>query len=334
LYMDATLFTPTAGSNVIVNAGAFKPDFVWTKARSNAQDNFAIDSVRGGSSLLRVNTTAAENTSSVWINSFNSNGFTSDTATLLTTGYTTVAWQWQAGQGTNTSGTGTGGIINVTYSVSTTAGFSVVIYTGSGSNGTVTHGLGVAPSMITCKPRSAVDGWMSYHSALGNTKYIMLNTTAAAAVGSGAWNNTSPTSSVFSIGTSGNVNTNGVTMVAYCWAEIAGFSKFTSYTGNNSNDGPFVYCGFRPKFVMIKDANTNGAWIILDSNRATYNVAAPYLQPSSSAAEVTAYNQLDFLSNGFKLRADNANAGQNNVNGNTYIVMAYAENPFKNANAR
>jgi hypothetical protein len=200
--------------------------------------------------------------------------------------------------------------------------------------------LGVAPKMVIVKARSvAGSAWAVWHIAFvtaGGTDYLILNNTGAKnQYGSiDLWNNTVPSSSVISLGTQGTTNAAGATFVAYCWAEIAGFSKFTSYIGNNSADGPFVYTGFRPKFVMIKDANTVGAWIILDSNRATYNVAAPYLQPSSSAAEVTAYNQLDFLSNGIKIRANNADAGQNNVNGNTYIVMAFAENPFKNSLAR
>jgi hypothetical protein len=341
LYMDATTYTGTGTALNVVNQGQFKPDLVWIKSRNDTQYNVLQNSNTGAGKTLFSNTTGAETgNAGDFISSFNSNGFTVNTTylggtnnTVDTLNNTYVGWQWQAGQGSSSSNTS--GSITSTVSASTTAGFSIVTYTGTGANATVGHGLGVAPKMIIIKSRSAVANWPVYHSSLTSAAYYLrLDLTNAQANTANLWNSTVPTSSVFSLGNDSTPNTNGATYVAYCWAEIAGFSKFTSYTGNNSNDGPFVYCGFRPKFVMIKDANTNGAWIILDSNRATYNVAAPFLQPNITAAETTAYNQLDFLSNGFKLRADNANAGQNNVNGNTYIVMAFAENPFKNANAR
>ena len=335
-YMDATPFTATSGAQSIVNQGQFKPDWVWVKSRSNTQDNWVMDSVRGGQNLLRINTTAAEQTYSTpnFITSFNSNGFSTDTASLVTSGYTYVAWQWQAGQGTTTAGTGTGGITSVTQSVNTTAGFSIVTYTGSGTNGTVTHGLGVAPAMMIVKNRSSgSDNWTIYQKATSSTPQndYMFFTTAAKASASTVWQNTAPTSSVFSIGTSGTVNTNANNFVAYCWAEITGFSKFGSYTGNGSADGPFVFTGFRPKFILIKQSSSAGtSWIILDSSRSSYNVADLLLLPDSSGAEVTA-TSLDFLSNGFKLRSTD---GSRNTLSATYIYMAFAENPFKNSNAR
>ena len=338
-YMDATTYTGTGATATITNAASFKPDFVWTKARSAAIGHLLYDSVRGATKYLQSASTSTEGTGTDSLTSFNTNGFSvgADTSTtgVNQSGTTYVGWQWQAGQGSTSSNTS--GTITSTVSVNTTAGFSVVTYTGTGANATVGHGLGVAPKMIIAKGRGNVDNWPVYQASANAspaTGHLLLNTTAAFTSTSTTWNNTAPTSTVFTIGTDTRINQNTITYVAYCWAEIAGFSKFTSYTGNNSADGPFVYCGFRPKFVMIKDTNTAGAWIILDSNRATYNVAAPFLQPSTSAAEVTIYNQLDFLSNGIKLRANNADSGQNNVNGNTYIVMAYAENPFKNSNAR
>jgi hypothetical protein len=210
-----------------------------------------------------------------------------------------------------------------------------VTYTGTGANATVGHGLGVAPKMYIVKNRSAGStNWVVYHASLGATKWIELSQTTAAQTSSSLWNDTAPTSTVFSVGNAPAANGSTNSMVAYCWAAIAGYSAFTSYTGNNSDDGPFVYLGFRPKFVMIKDANAAGYWAIFDSNRATYNVVAPYLQAQSSAAEVTIYSNVDFLANGIKLRANNANSAQNNLSGNTYIVAAWAENPFKNSNAR
>jgi hypothetical protein len=334
--MDATLYTGNGANRSITNAASFRPDFVWGQARSFAYGSWLYDSVRGATKQIESFGTNAESTQSTMVTAFNSNGFNMGTDTAgNNSGTTYVAWQWQAGQGTNTSGTGTGGITNVTYSVSTTAGFSVVIYTGSGSNGTVTHGLGVAPKMIMVKNRTTAGGngiWRVYHTSLGGTKYINLNETTAATTGSTVWNNTDPTSSVFSVGTTGTVNDSGNNYVAYCWAEIAGFSKFTSYVGNGSTDGPFVFLGFRPKFVLMKNITTAGyAWQILDTSRNTYNVMNAQLFPNSSAAEDTTNVLVDYLSNGFKLR--NADGAQN-LSSNTYIVAAFAENPFKNSNAR
>jgi hypothetical protein len=327
--MDATLYTGTGASLSVTNTSAFKPDFVWVKGRSGATDHALYDSVRGTTKDLVSNSTAAETTQAQGLTAFGTNGFTVGTlAKMNTSAATYIGWQWQAGQGSTSSNTN--GSITSTTSVNATAGFSVVTFTktGTATTKTIGHGLGVAPSMIIAKARTAVDNWPVYHISNGATFYQELNTTIAKASGN-PWGNTTPTSSVFSIQDNGTAN-----WVAYCWAEIAGFSKFTSYIGNNSDDGPFVYLGFRPKFVMVKDANTAGFWVIFDSTRATYNVIAPYLQPQSSAADVTIYPNIDFLSNGIKLRANNANSAQNNINGNTYIVAAFAENPFKNSLAR
>jgi hypothetical protein len=336
-YMDATTFTATSGAQSIVNAGAFKPDLVWLKARV-AQNHYWVDSVRGGTSLLQGNITNAESIYSTpnWISSFNSNGFSSDTASLLTNAYAYVAWQWQAGQGSTSSNTD--GTVTSTVSASTTAGFSVVTFTAPNASSprTIGHGLGVAPKMVIMKYRSSSSsiGWVVYHSSMGATQYIVLNSTAAAVTSSIIWNNTAPTSTVFTIGSNYVPDAGLNTLVAYCWAEIAGFSKFGSYTGNGSADGPFVYCGFRPKFILLKCSSVVSTWLVLDSARSTYNVMAASLFPSTSGAEDSTYNQIDFLSNGFKMRADNANSWIGNVSGNTYIYAAFAENPFKNALAR
>jgi hypothetical protein len=197
---------------------------------------------------------------------------------------------------------------------------------------TVGHGLGVAPKMMIVKCRSNTQSWPVYHTTLGNTKYLMLNTTAAEVANIGMWNNTSPTSTVFTTGDSGFLWGSGFTYVVYCWAEIAGFSSFGSYTGNGSTDGPFIYTGFRPKFVMIKCTNDTINWLIWDSSRSTYNLTQLSLRPNLSDAEAdSSSNSIDILSNGFKIR----NAGNStNDTGRPYIYAAYAENPFKNANAR
>ena len=338
--MDATLFTATSGANTITNAGGFKPDLVWTKARSNAQSNYLVDSVRGGTSLLRSDTTGAESTftSPAWITSFNASGYSTDTASMITTGYTYVGWQWQAGQGTTS--TNTNGTITSTVSVNASAGFSVVTYTGISAAGTVGHGLGVAPSFIVVKDRSRAGwNWVCYHQSLGFGYALLLNSSIAAVSGTGNWNSTAPTSSVFSIGTGTgtyDANYNGDNFVAYCWTPIAGYSAFGSYTGNDSNDGPFVYLGFKPKFVMFKASSIGSAWIILDGVRDPYNVDQYGLAPNNSNAESTysGLAQADFLSNGFKIRANNTNIYWNNSSGSTIIYAAFAESPFKNSLAR
>jgi len=329
-YMDATLYTGTGASLAVTNTAGFKPDFVWGKDRAQAQSHLLFDSVRGVYNFLSSNSTSAESTNSTTLTAFNSNGFQLGTnATLNQSGISFVGWQWQAGQGSSSSNTS--GSITSTVSVNATAGFSVVTYTGTGANATVGHGLGVAPKMIIFKGRSTTFDWMVYHTSLGNTNYLRLNQTNASAASSSAFNNTSPTSTVFSLGDGSLGNQGSSTQVAYCWAEIAGFSKFGSYTGNLSNDGPFVYCGFRPKFIMIKSTGTANDWMIFDSARPSYNLTNLVLYADLSLAEGTGtiYDVIDILSNGFKIRGSN-----NAVNASgTLIFMAFAANPFKNSNA-
>jgi hypothetical protein len=329
--MDATLYTGTLLSNSITNAAAFKPDLVWVKGRSIVTNNKLTDSVRGVTKAIISNSTNAETTDTQGVTAFNTNGFTVGTDTTYNSlADTYVGWQWQAGQGSSSSNTN--GSITSTVSVNASAGFSIATFTGTGANGTVGHGLGVAPSMYIVKSRSAVGDWWVYHVSLGAGKAIFLSLTDAAASSTGYWNNTAPTSSVFSVGTAGGLNVNGVTQVAYCWAAIAGFSAFGSYTGNGSADGPFTYLGFRPKYVVIKRTNDISNWNIYDSSRSTYNVNTTWLNANLSDAESSAAAAIDFLSNGFKNRE--AGGGATNASGSTYIYMAFAENPFKNALAR
>jgi hypothetical protein len=331
-YMDATTYTGNNTTNVITNAAAFKPDFLWIKTRSaGAYNHHLMNSVTGATKHLISNSTGAEITDTS-VTSFNSNGFTLATdATYLETnqnGSTYVGWQWQAGQGSSSSNTS--GSITSTVSASTTAGFSVVTYTGTGANATVGHGLGVAPRVVLVKKRSATSSWVMYHGSLAATQRMILETTAGVATDASVWNSTAPTSSVFSLGNDAGVNGSSATFVAYCWAEIAGFSKFGSYTGNGSTDGTFVYTGFRPKYVIIKRTDGAGAWYVLDSVRNTYNVMNSYNEAQDPAAEGT-FTFWDFLSNGFKLRQS---ASAINGSGQSFIYMAFAENPFKHANAR
>jgi hypothetical protein len=208
-----------------------------------------------------------------------------------------------------------------------------VTYTGTGANATVGHGLGVAPKWVIVKARSAgAENWQVYSSSLTSAAYrLRLNATDAQDSQPTMWNSTAPTSTVFSVGTASGVNTSAVTYVAYCWAEIAGFSKFTSYTGNGSTDGPFIFLGFRPKYVLLKRTNSTGDWETYDTSRDLYNPEGQALFPNLSNAESSISPRIDLLSNGFKLRTSGAGI---NGSGDSYIVAAFAENPFKNANAR
>lgn len=328
-YMDATLFTGVGTGASVVNAAPFQPDFVWIKNRSNAANHAWFDTVRGGSKYLSSSLTNAEATDPQYITSFNSNGFTYGNA-LVTTGNTYVGWQWQAGAGSTSSNTS--GSITSTVSVNATAGFSIVTYTGTGANATVGHGLGVAPKMIICKCRGAASQWGVYHAYTDATPQnyaLLLNSTAAKELNSLYWNNTAPTSTVFSLGGSSAGNTSGQTQVAYCFAAIPSFSKDFSYTGNGSADGVFTYLGFTPKLILLKRTDTTGNWIMWDTVRNTYNVLGAELYPNLSNAEATA-TDLDVLSNGFKIRNTTAAF---NASGGTYVGFAWASNPFQNSNA-
>jgi hypothetical protein len=330
--MDATTYTGNGSTQTITNAGSFSPDLIWIKSRSNAYNNFLTDSVRGASKYLISNATDAEaDAGSAGITAFNSNGFSMGSGTALNANAATyVGWQWRGSDSSAVSNTA--GSITSTVSANTSAGFSIVTYTGTGSAATVGHGLGVAPSMMIFKDRtSGAQSWMVYHASLGNQAYLLLNLSNAVTTGSGVWNNTSPTSSVFSLGSpNNNCNASGDTYVAYCWSEIAGFSKFGSYTGNGSTDGVFVYTGFRPKWVMFKRTDSAAGWLMLDSSRNTFNVMNNQLYANASDAE-SGGATADFLSNGIKIRET---GGGTNASGGTYVFMAFAENPLKNSLAR
>jgi hypothetical protein len=242
---------------------------------------------------------------------------------------TYVAWQWKAN---GTGVTNTAGSITSTVSANTTSGFSVVTYTST--TGTVGHGLGVAPSMIIMKGRNVSDQWTVGHKDLNNGSSpwnygLPLNSNVGLQTNSGFWNNTAPTSTVFSQGSWDS----GYTKVAYCFAAVAGYSAFGSYVGTGTTDGAFVYCGFRPKYILWKNTGTDlNGWIVEDASRSPYNAAYQTLQPDDSGAQGSnTVNSVDFLSNGFKIRGTSANINQS---GKTIVFAAFAENPFKYANAR
>ena len=326
-YMAATTYTGTGSALTIantVNGISFQPDFVWVKGRSGATDHALYDSVRGVQKQVESNTTTAETTETTGLTAFGSTGFTVGAlAQMNTNAATYVGWQWLAG---TTSSSNTNGSITSTVSVGATQGFSVVTYTGTGANATVGHGLGVAPSMIIAKRRNGVQNWLVGSTALGWTKALNLDLADAPSTTITAWNNTAPTSSVFSIGTFFLAST----YVAYCFSEVAGYSKFGSYTGNGSTDGPFVFCGFRPRWIMIKRTDAVGDWQLRDTSRDPINGpnGNALLADVSSAEAATL--AIDYLSNGFKFR----DTGGFNTSSATYIYMAFAENPTKFSLAR
>jgi len=316
------------GSTQSITVG-FQPDWVWYKSRSSSVYNHGLfDSVRGVTKQLFSNTTGVEATYS-GVTAFNSGGFTvGSDAGGNESGGSMVAWNWRAGN--NAGASNSAGSTTSTVSANTTSGFSIVTYTGTGANATVGHGLGVAPSMVIVKARNDGSGydWNCYHISLGNTQYIALNTTAVASSAANLWNNTTPTSAVFSLTGQVAVNTSSILYVAYCFAEVAGYSKIGSYTGNGSSDGPFVYCGFKPRWILIKasSASSFGSWRIWDTTRNPYNVMKSELYPNLLNAEDSAQIGLDATSNGFKVRSTISGV---NGSGETLIFMALAESPFK-----
>jgi hypothetical protein len=335
-YMAATLYTGTGASQNIsnaVNGISMQPDLVWIKRRNAAYDHDLFDAVRGAGLSLYSSTTAAEG-SGEGQDSFNTNGFTvsGNHNRVNISGGTFAAWQWNAGGSTVTN---TSGSISAQVRANATAGFSVVTFTSTGSSGAVTvgHGLGVAPAMVITKERGAVGSWGVYHTGLTTpaSQYLNLQTTGAATTNTSYWGNTNPTSTVVTLG-NGTMMALNTTMVMYCFAPVAGYSAFGSYTGNGSTDGTFVYTGFRPKFVMFKRSSSTGDWGMWDTSRNTYNESTSRLSANSSAAELNqAATTIDILSNGVKFRTADSDI---NASGSTYIYMAFAEVPFKNSLAR
>jgi hypothetical protein len=316
------------GSSQSITNGGFQPDWVWTKTTNTAQDARLVDSVRGVSKAIYSQLANAEATESTGITSFDSSGFSVGSGSSNSNAASYVGWQWKGG---GSGSTNTAGSITSTVSASTTSGFSVVTWTNPASGVfTFGHGLGVAPSMVFLKDRQFAVGWTVYHIGIGNTGAVFLNTNGAVSISSGYFNNTSPTSTVFTANQAG-IGTAGANMVAYCFAPVAGYSTFGTYTGNASLDGPFVYCGFRPRFVMMKRYDTSGTnWQMYDTSANPYNVTGNYQTANLSNAEEY-YATLDILSNGFRLK--NVDGGING-SGNTYIFAAFAESPFKYSLAR
>jgi hypothetical protein len=339
--MDVKLWTGTGATQSITGVG-FNPDFLWIKSRSGSGYNHHVyDSVRGIDKFLRTNATQSEFTVSPLdqVTSLNADGFTlgSDSASpgaleVNELNQTYVGWLWDAGTSTVSN---TQGSITSQVRANPTAGFSIVTYTGNGTSGaTVGHGLGVAPSMMIIKKRSSTGRWEVYLKVLGPTLYLEMDVTnGAGGPYSGLWNNTDPTSTVFSIGNDSGVNSSGGTYVAYCFSSVVGYSSFGSYVGNGSSDGVFVYTGHRPRWILLKATSiANESWIIIDTARSTYNVVDAFLRADTSGAEFSSsLRYVDILSNGFKLRASGTEV---NGSGTTYVYSSFAESPFQYARAR
>ena len=298
-----------------------QPDWLWLKNRTDAQEHWLADVVRGTGKFLESNSTNAESSDGAsGLASFDTNGFTLNNS-ARTNRNTMVGWGWKAG---GSASSNTDGSITSTVSANISAGFSIVSFTGTAANATVGHGLGVAPACFITKSRVNAENWGFYHQSLGNGKQLELNTTAAQKTSSAYYNNTSPTSTVFSIGTADSTNDNQ-NMIAYCFADKKGHSKFSSYSGNGNADGTFVYTGFKPAWVMIKNSSHARDWIIMDNKRDPDNVVSDRLFPNNTDASNTNNDMLDFTAQGFKIRNTNTTA---NLSGGTYIYMAFAENPF------
>ena len=326
-YFNTKLYTGNYSTNAITGVG-HQPDMVWLKSRSFAQNHEMYDVVRTATKRIYPNGSYVEDTDTAGLTAFNSDGFTLGSSNSSNkSGDTFASWNWKAGTGQGSSNTD--GSINTTYtSVNTTAGFSISKYTGTGSTATVGHGLGVTPKMIIFKNTSSSVDWRVYHEALGNTHRLCLNDTSASTDDDSAFNDTSPTSTVFTVG--GSSSTNAGTMIAYCFASKTGYSKIGSYTGNGNADGTFVYTGFKPAFVMMKRTDNTNHFAIYDNKRNGFNDENNYLRADGTYAEGNeTWGDLDILSNGFKPRAVD---GMHNASGATYIYMAFAEAPLVGTN--
>ena len=327
-HFNAKLYTGTGSSNAVTGIG-FSPSFTWLKNRVTTNHHTLFDAVRGANKVIYSNLNAQQYTVTQELKSFDSDGFTVGTESSANgNGNGIVSWNWKA----NGSGSSnTDGTISSTVSANTTSGFSIVKYTGTQATATVGHGLGIAPKMIFFKNVDVADEWLAGvdSGSIDFTKYAYLNlTNLFSGNGAAFFNDTNPTSSVFSLGNSSNINKTGSAIIAYCFADVPGFSKINSYIGNGNADGTFIYTGFKPAFVMTKIATGSAnAWIMFDNKRPNYNGNSGRLEADSSGAETSSTGEyaVDLLSNGFKFRGT---GGGTNSSGQTYLYMAFAENPF------
>jgi len=336
LFFQTKTYTGTGSARSITLDGSedMQPDWVWIKSRSNNANPGVFDSVRGATKLLSTPSTDAESTVTVELTSFNSDGFSlgdgSQGYTNQNSGRTYVAWNWKAGGSASSNSNGS---ITSSVSANTTAGFSVGTYSANATAGaTVGHGLGVAPDWLIVKVRNATNNWVVFHKSLGATKAVYLDQNSGQYT-DGWMNNTAPNSSVFTLSGGNYGNASGYNVVFYAFAEKKGYSKFGSYTGNGNTNGTMIYTGFRPSFVLIKNTSASEHWRIYDNKRDTYNHMYHVIYANESSAESTVNNaseEIDFLSNGIKIRSS---AAQLNGSGNELIYMAFAESPLVNSNS-
>ena len=327
VYFDNKLYAGNGGTTNVTGL-SFEPDMTWIKNRSAAGDHEIYDKVRGVGYRIYPNAVAAQDDlGSQGLSAWNSDGFTvGNNGAINGNGNNIVSWNWKANGAGATNQNGS--INTIKTSASTASGVSISTYTGTGSNATVGHGLGVAPKVVIIKSTTAGEDWTMFHEAIGATKYLVLNSPGGVGGPSaGPFNNTVPTSSVFSVGTWGSTNGSSQTLVAYCFAEKQGFSKFGSYLGNGSTNGSFIYTGFSPALVIMKCSSSGATpWLIWDNKRPGYNVTNLRLRPNTNDDEDTSTaDPIDLLSNGFKCRGSNDDS---NKAGSSFIYMAFAESPF------
>ena len=323
-YFNTVLYTGNASTNAITGVG-FQPDLVWIKSRGTAGENhYFFDAIRGATNYIHSDTTAAQSSNAATLTTFGSDGFTVGANNSVNkSSDPLVSWNWKAnGAGASNED---GSINTIKTSASTTSGFSIAQYTGTGSAATIGHGLGVAPTAIWIKKTSATEQWFCWNQGLTAAGgFIKLDTDGATSTNNSAfpWN---PQATTFGLSGDGATNASSVTYIAYCFAEKQGFSKMGSYTGNGNADGPFIYTGFKPAWIMIKSATTAESWMLFDNKRLGFNPDNDYLLANATDVEPADEEVLDIVSNGFKPRVT---AGTLNTSGQTYIYMAFAEEPL------
>lgn len=326
LHQNTKLYTGTGSSNAITGVG-FQPDLVWVKGRSNVSEHSLFDVVRGVNQRIRSNSDGIETTAGNSVTSFDADGFTVVShGDVNTNTHTYASWNWKAG---GAGSSNTDGSITSTVSANTTAGFSIVKWTGTGSNATVGHGLGVAPRFIMMKNTSNTASWGVYHEGMGNDKRLFLDTTGGETAGN--WQTTSPTSTVFSVDGGTITGGSGHVEIAYCFAEVAGYSKFGNYVGNGVDNGAFIYTGFKPSWVMVKNQASGNHHMMYDNKVIPHNLGDKLNRANENAVEVTSASgeMYDFLSNGFKARASSNN--NTNYSGSTYNYMAFGQPIISNS---
>jgi len=321
-YFNTKLYTGNGSTQSITGVG-FQPDLIWIKDRDTAVDwHWWNDVIRGATKTIHSNVNNAESTQASSITAFDSDGFTlGNDGSVNANSENYASWNWLADNTTGSSNTD--GSITSTVSANTTAGFSIVSYTGNATAGaTVGHGLGVAPKMVIVKTLAQTNNWTVYHESIGATKHLHLNTADAESTATNTFNDTAPTSSVFTLGSGTETNASG-NMIAYCFAEIPGYSKFGSYTGNGNADGPFIYTGFKPAFVIYKNIDTGYYWKLIDNKTNTGNGnEGAYTHPNTTDYVNSSSLYDDFYSNGFKIRNTNVTGNGSGLN---YIYMAFGQ---------